>query len=191
MPYLVDPLMSPGCLSQQTQPALSAGSGLVLRPWLPKDAARVVEVFRDPAIQRWNLRRADSEEEAREWIKQWQQGWEEETAAHWAVVDGTRDTALGRVSLQHLILMSGQAKISYWTAPSVRGAGIGPRAVATVAEWALGEAGFHRIELGHSTTNEASCRVAVKAGFALEGVRRKALLHADGLHDMHLHARIR
>lgn len=42
----------------------------------------------------------------------------------------------------------------------------------------------------HSTLNPASCRVAEKAGFALEGTRREAALHADGHHDMHLHARI-
>ncbi|WP_280249364.1 GNAT family N-acetyltransferase [Nocardia abscessus] len=34
-------------------------------------------------------------------------------------------------------------------------------------------------------------RAAVKAGFALEGVERSAALHADGWHDMHVHARIR
>ena len=33
--------------------------------------------------------------------------------------------------------------------------------------------------------------MAAKAGFALEGTKRSALLHADGWHDMHLHARIR
>lgn len=40
------------------------------------------------------------------------------------------------------------------------------------------------------TANAASCRVALKAGFAAEGTRRSAALHADGWHDMHLHARI-
>ncbi|MGO8889299.1 MAG: GNAT family N-acetyltransferase [Streptosporangiaceae bacterium] len=38
--------------------------------------------------------------------------------------------------------------------------------------------------------NTASCRVAAKAGFAAEGIQRSAVLHADGWHDMHVHARI-
>ncbi|MEW2435901.1 GNAT family protein [Streptomyces caniferus] len=38
--------------------------------------------------------------------------------------------------------------------------------------------------------NPASCRVATKAGFRLEGTMRSALLHADGWHDEHLHARV-
>jgi RimJ/RimL family protein N-acetyltransferase len=32
--------------------------------------------------------------------------------------------------------------------------------------------------------------VAEKAGFAAEGVKRGAGWHADGWHDMHLHARL-
>jgi RimJ/RimL family protein N-acetyltransferase len=39
--------------------------------------------------------------------------------------------------------------------------------------------------------NTASCRVAGKTGFAVEGVRRSAWLLADGRHDVHAHARLR
>ncbi|GHE56558.1 acetyltransferase [Streptomyces longispororuber] len=191
MPVLVAPLMSAGCLAGSAQPSLPVAGGLLLRPWLAKDAAAVVKVFQDPAIQQWHHRRADSEEEAQEWIEKWQRGWQDETGANWAVVDDDSDTVLGRVSLSSVILMGGQAEISYWTAPSARGSGVCSRAVTAVTDWALGEAGFHRLELGHSAANPASCRVAVKAGFTQEGVRRKAMLHADGWHDMHLHARVR
>ena len=47
-----------------------------------------------------------------------------------------------------------------------------------------------RLENVHAVENMASCRVADKAGFALEGTLRSAMLHADGWHDMHLHAAI-
>ncbi|MFC7484563.1 GNAT family N-acetyltransferase [Luedemannella flava] len=66
-----------------------------------------------------------------------------------------------------------------------------PRALTALSAWTLGPAGFHRLYLEHSTRNGASCRVATKAGFALEGTQRSAAVHADGRHDMHLHARIR
>ena len=55
----------------------------------------------------------------------------------------------------------------------------------------FGQVGLHRIELLHSTGNAASCRVAEKAGYVLEGTKRRQGLHADGWHDMHLHARLR
>ncbi|SFY44166.1 Protein N-acetyltransferase, RimJ/RimL family [Streptomyces atratus] len=190
MPSLVTPVMSPGSLNAAPQPTLPIDDDLLLRPWLPSDAAAVARAFQDRAIQLWHLRKADSEDETLEWIEQWRRGWESEAACHWAVVDAGGDRVLGRVSLQSIILAGGQAEISYWTTPESRGQGVCSRAVARVSSWALEEAGFNRLELGHSTVNFASCRIAEKAGFALEGVRRQALLHADGWHDMHLHARV-
>jgi ribosomal-protein-alanine N-acetyltransferase len=48
-----------------------------------------------------------------------------------------------------------------------------------LCRWAFEEAGFHRMGLEHSIGNPASSRVAVKAGFREEGIRRGAGLHAD------------
>ncbi len=42
----------------------------------------------------------------------------------------------------------------------------------------------------HSTRNEASCKVALAAGFAPEGTLRESGKHVDGWYDMHLHARL-
>lgn len=191
MPFLVPPVLTPGCFANTDQPTLPGAGGLLLRPWRPKDATAVVTAFQDPLIQQWHHRRTDSEDEAGDWIAQWQQGWRDETAAHWAVADAESDGVLGRVSLQSLILRGGQAEIAYWVMPSARGAAVAPRAVTAATDWALDEAGFHRVELGHAVANQASCRVARKAGYAQEGIRRSALLHVDGWHDMHLHARTR
>ncbi|MFF4341455.1 GNAT family N-acetyltransferase [Kitasatospora sp. NPDC001540] len=191
MPPLVPPVLPPGSLNRRAQPVLPVDGGLVLRPWLDSDADAVAEVFRDPAIRRWHLRGADSAAETGEWIARWRRDWADERAAHWAVADPDGGGLLGRVSLQSLVLYGGQAEIAYWTAPAARGRGVCPRAVRRVSDWALHDVGFHRIELGHSTANPASCRVAGKTGYLLEGTRRSALLHADGWHDMHLHARVR
>lgn len=191
MPSLVTPAMSDGDLACLDQPAFPVAGGVLLRPWLLTDAAAVMEAFQDPAIQRWHVRRADSVDEAQEWIEGWQRSWGEETGAHWAMVDAGSDALLGRVALKSLVLADGKAEIAYWTAPAARGDGLCPRAVRVLTRWALGEGGFHRIELEHATADSASCRVAVKAGFEEEGVRRGAWLHADGWHDVHLHARLR
>lgn len=189
MPSLVEPHLPAGRISRSEQPSLAADDGLLLRPWSPEDAAAVIQAFQDPDIQRWNLRTAETEDEARGWITDWHGAWQEETGAHWAVTRyGTE--VVGRVSMQSLLLRAGRASISYWTMPAQRRAGIAPRAVARVARWALDDIGFQRLEIEHSTANAASCRVATRAGFPWEGTRRQALLHSDGWHDMHLHARI-
>jgi RimJ/RimL family protein N-acetyltransferase len=147
--------------------------------------------YRDPEIQRWHVRRADSVGEAAEWIAAWRAGWAAETEAHWAVVDAATGVLRGRAALKALEFADGTAEVAYWTVAEARGQGVGPRAVEAMATWAFTAAGFHRLGLSHAVGNAASCRVAVKTGFAAEGVRRSAWRQADGRHDVHLHARLR
>lgn len=79
-------------------------------------------------------------------------------------------------------------RATYWVLSADRGRGLAPLALGAVIDWAFDTAGFHRLELHHSTLNGASCRVATKAGFAVEGTKRAHALHRDGWHDMHAHA---
>jgi RimJ/RimL family protein N-acetyltransferase len=72
-----------------------------------------------------------------------------------------------------------------------RGRGVAVRALRTATEWMFNELGLQRIELQHWVDNEASCRVAGRSGYPLEGTLRQRGLHADGWHDMLLHARVR
>jgi ribosomal-protein-alanine N-acetyltransferase len=170
---------------------LTAGSGVLLRPWSLGDSQAVMDAYQDEAIQRWHVRRADSLTETREWIAAWQGGWGAETGAHWAVVGADSGILLGRAALKHLKSAVGTADVAYWTVPAARGKGACPRAVDAMASWAFEVAGFHRLDLEHAMGNTASCRVAEKTGFAVEGVRRSAWLLTDGRHDVHAHARLR
>ncbi|HET6634718.1 MAG TPA: GNAT family N-acetyltransferase [Streptomyces sp.] len=190
MASLVDPCIPAGRLGRDPQPVLPVGDGLRLRPWRLADAPAVVEAFEDPALQRWHLRRADSVPEAEGWIKGWQDGWPAETSARWALASADDDEVLGQTSLRMIDLLMGEAECSYWVTRPARGRGAAPAALAALSRWALEEAGFHRLFLVHSVHNALSCRVAAKTGFGFEGTRRSALRHADGWHDMHLHARV-
>jgi RimJ/RimL family protein N-acetyltransferase len=191
MPFLTGPVVTPEALTGRPQPTLATGGGLLLRPWRAGDAPAVYEVFQDPVMHQWHARTADSEEEVAGWIRDWHQAWQEEREAQWAVVDADSDRLLGRVALREIRLDDGVAEVAYWTVPAARGRGVAARATAALARWALDEIGFHRLELLHAVRNEASCRVASRTGFALEGTKRSAVLHQDGWHDMHLHARVR
>jgi RimJ/RimL family protein N-acetyltransferase len=191
MPTLIPPHLPAGTIAAREQPALTAAGGLLLRPWKLTDAAAVVAAFSDPDIQRWHVRRADSEAEAGRWITQWQSQWRAETDAQWAIVHAGTGELLGRSSLRDIHLDEGWAECAYWTVPAARGCGVAPRALAALAEWAFDVIGFHRLALAHSTANEASCRVAQKSGFTAEGTQVSAVRHVDGWHDMHVHARVR
>jgi RimJ/RimL family protein N-acetyltransferase len=170
------------------QPVLPGPGGLVLRPWRPADAPALLAAFSDPAISWWHRRSVDSLAEAEQLIAGWTQAWHEETAGQWAVTGGTDAAVLGRVVLR-VDFEFGQAECGYWVLPAARGTGVASRAVLALSDWALHDLGVHRIELIHSVANLASCQVANKAGYLLEGTKRSASLHADGWHDMHLHAR--
>jgi ribosomal-protein-alanine N-acetyltransferase len=78
----------------------------------------------------------------------------------------------------------------YWTVAEVRGQGVARDALRALAAWAHHHAGLYRLELGHCTSNPASCGVAASAGFLVEGVERERL-SCDGVrHDVERHARL-
>ena len=185
MPDLVQHVLPAGSLSRRPQPVLPAGD-LRLRPWEPGDAPALVAAYADPGVQHWNGASLD-EAEAQAYAQTWAEHWRAERRAGWAVVRG--DELAGRITLRGIDHEQGCAEVTYWVVPAARGTGVAAAAVAAVTGWAF-EAGFHRLELQHSTRNPASCRVADKSGFALEGTRARSLLHDDGWHDMHLHGRL-
>ena len=184
VPSLVAPVHKPGQLSGAAQPTLRVGS-ILLRPWAGVDAPEVVAAYQEPEIQRWHAR-SMTLAEAEQWIADASAAWTNETGASWAVEHERR--LAGRMTLK-FYLGDACVGVGYWTRHQDRGRGIAPQALMAATRWAF-DHGFHRVQLEHSTQNPASCRVAAKAQFAGEGIRRSAALHVDGWHDMHLHARV-
>ena len=187
MPDLVEPIVPAGRLRGLPQPVLDVDE-LSLRAWRTSDAPDVSRAYQDPDIGRWHLRSMDLAE-AEEWVASREQRWQQEAGADWAVCAGGR--LVGRVGLRTLDLQEGSAEAAYWVLAAARGSGVASRSLSTMASWLFAEVGLHRIELRHSTANVPSCRVADRAGFTVEGVLREEAMHADGWHDMHLHARLR
>lgn len=187
MSNTIAPVIAPGTFAAADQPVIETADGLRLRPFVPGDAATIVEAFNEPDIRYYHFRRYDTEAEAKELIDMAIDGWANESFANWAIVN-SRDQLIGRVGL-HLFLTDGWAEIAYWVLPRARGQNVAVRAAITMTGWAH-EAGLHRIELQHSVHNDRSQRVAEKAGFVREGIRRGANLHDDGWHDMVLYSHL-
>ncbi|MDM8085316.1 GNAT family N-acetyltransferase [Cellulomonas cellasea] len=186
MPRTTTDTVPRGRLSGLGQPVLESGT-CTLRPWRASDQASVVAAFDDPDIRRWHARSMTAEEAAA-WIAHWPDRWRAETGAGWALA--VNDEPVGQISLRHLNHADGVSDVSYWVMPAFRGRGVASAALGTLAVWAFDVLGLHRIFVDHSTRNPASCAVATRAGFRLEGTKREDALHADGWHDMHLHARL-
>lgn len=103
-------------------------------------------------------------------------------------VDGV---AVGNVGIGSMEHRHGTGWVYYWVSADARGRGLATLALASIAEWAFTEQGLYRLELGHRTNNPTSCRVAARAGFAVEGIERQKLKYGTERFDVETHARLR
>ena len=153
-------------------PPLADGE-IRLRPWEQGDVAAVTAACQDPEIPRWTVVPHDyTERHASDFID----GTAGDIAAGrelaLAVVDGD-DRLLGALGLSNFDWPDLKAEIGYWMAAEARGRGIGSRATRMLAVWAVTSLGLERVELLANPENEASQRLAVRAGFTREGTLRR------------------
>jgi len=151
---------------------------VALRRWQPTDLDCVEEASRDPEIpQGTTVPARFTPEEGLAWIeRQWQRA-EDGEGVSLAIVDAPSDEALGVVVL--LLRRPGTAELGYWLLERVRGGGLGSRAIALLAPWALTRGGLARVEALVEPHNVASQRVLEKAGFRQEGHLRSYLVFGE------------
>ncbi|MEU2627438.1 GNAT family N-acetyltransferase [Kitasatospora sp. NPDC007106] len=163
---------------------------VLLLPWgagLLRYAPGVARITADEEVALWNpIHETDPEA----WILGHADGGSGDVAG-FAVLDAATAALLGTVGLYWPNRADGQAAIGYRLLPEARGRGVATRGTAAAARWAFATAGARRIELCHAVGNTASCRVADRCGFPLEGTLRASHRYGDGRHhDEHLHARL-
>lgn len=154
----------------------------------------MVEAHRDPLMRRWLLHPITTAEQARKVIQARQADAQAGRGFSFAVLDadGEPERLVGGVSLRRPDAGTASAEVGYWVAAPARGRGVAPRAVDAVCAWAfdvIQNPPLGRLELIHSVGNQASCRVAEKAGFLLSAVLPP--LPPDFPDDGHLHVRTR
>lgn len=164
---------------------ITAG-GLTLRPWSAGDASAVRTAFAEPGMER----QADiaTEQDAADWIRARQEQWAAGSAYSFAVTNGPG--LLGGVMVSSVERRHLTGWVSYWTVAAAQGRGIATSACRLLAAWAFSDLGLFRLELGHRVNNPASCKVARRAGFAVEGLERQKLLYDGVRYDVELHARL-
>ncbi|MEU2385796.1 GNAT family protein [Streptomyces sp. NPDC012461] len=187
----------PRPLAPPARPELH-GHGLRLGRWDPDSAAHADTWLRgttDPDFLRWNTRLepATDRAAARAALRGRARRDADGSTASFRVMDAADGTTLGHIGLNEIHPVLGHARVGYWILPEARGRGVATRALLLTARWALTELGLHRLELGHVVGHEASCRIAERCGFPLEGTLRGALFESgrrDAFRDAHLHARL-
>jgi ribosomal-protein-alanine N-acetyltransferase len=150
----------------QLDPPDSLADGAVsLRPLDERDLGAIERALEDTEIQRWFDDRGFSADDL---LDRSRLGWQQSESANFAVVD--RDRCIGSIWLN--IGLSGRASVGYWLLAEARGKGLASHAVRLITRWAFEELGMQRVSLLADPRNEASLRVAERAGFTREGVLR-------------------
>ncbi|WP_204050452.1 GNAT family N-acetyltransferase [Microbispora siamensis] len=155
------------------QEAIPAGPA-VLRLPVEGDADQIARACADPDIARFIpfLPSPYSRDDALAWItktvpEMWENG-----GAGFVAADPVTDEILGTAGLKPPDRF-GASEVGYWLAPWARGRGVATAAVRTLAERAFAR-GVPRIGLLADVENVGSQQVALRCGFAYEGVLRGA-----------------
>lgn len=165
----------------------------VMRPPDPAYAVDAHAMLRDPEVLRWNPGPPDPTlDEAREWLvrsAEWSDSY-----AGWLVHDTEdEDRLVGNGFLVHVDRDDQlDAWVAYRTAPWARNRGVATAAVVAMTAFGFDVLGLERLCLPHAVPNSASCRVAEKAGFGLEGTELGGYRDESGVRwDSHVHGLLR
>jgi RimJ/RimL family protein N-acetyltransferase len=151
----------------------------------------VTAACRDPESARWTTVPVPfSEATARQFLF-------DHSPLHWArgrgavfAIADEHDTYVGAADLGIDPSDEDSAEIGYLVAPWARGRGYATAAVRTLCSWGFAALGLRRIVWRAHVGNEASRRVAEKAGFAVEGIQRAGCVQRGARHDAWVGARL-
>ncbi|WP_030771597.1 GNAT family N-acetyltransferase [Streptomyces sp. NRRL F-2664] len=165
------------------EPTTLTTERLVLRPFVPEDAAEVYAACQDPEIQRWNevpspYTRAHADTWVHETVPA---GWRGDTAYSFAVRLGPQGPLVAALGVHP----RGESvfEVGFWAVAEHRGRGYVAEALGAAARWAFTELGAGRLEWRAEPDNAASRAVAEKAGFRMEGILRAGIRHRGTLRD--------
>jgi RimJ/RimL family protein N-acetyltransferase len=157
-------------MSIEQRPTLTDGV-VTLRSWRSEDALWVYAACQDPLLARFvPVPQPYSREDAEWFVERRAQDWQTDDERSFAIVDAGTDAGLGAIARHGPF--GHRFQFGYWLAPEARGRGTATRALRLIVDWTLATTDAIRLELYTDIANDASGRVAERAGFEHEGVRR-------------------
>src|SRR3954452_755821 len=146
---------------------------VALRQWRHRDLPELVEACQDPEIPRWTAVPSPyGERDAREYLARAEIDRRSGRELGLAVVEPGGGALLGSCGLARFDWQDRKVEVGYWVAGSARRRSVGSRATSLLSRWALTGLGMERVELLANPLNEASQRLAERAGFTREGLLR-------------------
>ncbi len=108
--------------------------------------------------------------------------WDDDDEWCYDIYSRDENRLLGSIGVHSIQFMNQSAELGYWLRKSETKKGYMTEAVHAV-EKELFEEGIHRITICCDVNNINSAHVALRAGYALEGIQKEAIYHYTGLHD--------
>ncbi len=103
------------------------------------------------------------------------------------IVDGK---FAGAIDLHNISEDNHSCEIGYWLNEKYTGKGIMSRCAAKITEYAFNEIDMHRVVIEAAAANKASCAVAERIGFTLEGTLRDHELLDGKYYDTNIYAKL-
>ena len=167
-----------------TEPSRQGPGGrpVVLRAPQWQDVAGIISACQDPESARWTaLPVPYTSTDAKFFVAEHAPGvWLRGQGAVFTVADAD-DAFVGSMELR--LAGPRTANVGYLIAPWARGNGYAPAALRTLCRWGFESLGVHRIEWQAYVGNDASRRVAQRAGFTMEGLARAGCLQRGEFRD--------
>ncbi|RLV49201.1 N-acetyltransferase [Nocardioides mangrovicus] len=129
------------------------------------DVPAIASGVNDPESLRWLDAPPPNADDAEASLRRVEEAFGRGTAAPLVIADVGTDAPLGLLSVQ--FRSDTVATLAYTVFPAARGRGAATRAVALAREWAFSGLALAELRLEIDGDNEASLRVAERAGFAL------------------------
>jgi len=117
--------------------------------------------------------------------------WNSETSFEFVIHDTQDGAVAGSCGLNQINRNDLVCNLGYFVRTSKTRLGAATQAVALLADMAFGIAGLNRAEIRVAVGNDASRRVAEKAGAIYEGISRCRVRVREEVQDCHIYALIR
>jgi RimJ/RimL family protein N-acetyltransferase len=165
---------------------------LLLRPFIPADAARVTEIMQAPEIAATtlNIPHPYPEDAAASWIASHPGAAETGEDFTWAICRREDGLLVGAIGL-HIDARHRRGEIGYWLGVPFWNQGFTTEAARAVVEYGFTELDLHRIEAMCFPRNIGSARVLEKAGMTYEGTLRDYVQKDGVFEDAAMYAVVR
>jgi RimJ/RimL family protein N-acetyltransferase len=161
---------------------------LILRPFVPGDAAEVHRIVsdREIAYNTAHIPHPYPEGMALEWIERVMARWLTGESAVFAATERGAGRIVSAVGLE-IEPPHRRAELGYWVARPFWNCGYASEGARAVVAFGFRELGLHRIAAHHYARNAASGRVLQKIGMTWEGKMRKHILKWGEFEDIELY----